>query len=82
MVLDGVALDDRVVRDLTAMVDRPLGRKLEQALFFSARIVALTHEEKLAILRALDGAPWEYEEVREHFLAADRWAEAARARSI
>jgi hypothetical protein len=31
MVLDGVSLDDRVVHDLTAIVARPLSRKLEQA---------------------------------------------------
>jgi hypothetical protein len=40
MVLDGVSLDDRVVRDLMAFLERPLGQKLEQALLFSARIVA------------------------------------------
>ena len=64
MVLDGVSLDDRVVRDLAAMVDKPLGQKLEQALFFSAEIVSLTFQERVTVLRALDGAPWEFEEVR------------------
>ena len=58
MVLDGVSLDDRVVRDLTAFLERPLGQKLEQALLFHAKIVALTHEEKLAVFEALDRAPF------------------------
>ena len=79
MVLDGVSLDDRVVRDLMAFLERPLGKKLEQALFFSARIVALTHEERLAVLGALDRAPWEFAEVRELFSADDRWVGAALA---
>jgi hypothetical protein len=79
MVLDGVSLDDRVVRDLIAFLDRALGRKLELALFFSAKIVALTHEERLAVLAALDRAPWQWEEVRDLFLAGDRWAGTARS---
>ena len=79
MVLDGVALDDRVVRDLIAFVERPLGRKLELALFFSARIVALTHEERLAVLAALDRARGQFEDVRDLFLSGDRWAGSARS---
>ena len=79
MVLDGVLLDDRVVRDLKPFLERPLAKKLEQALFFSARIVALTHEERLAVLEALDRAPWAFEEVRELLLADHRWVGSARA---
>ncbi len=79
MVLDGVSLDDRLVRNLTPFLERPLAKKLEQALFFSARIVALTHEERLAVFEALDRAPWEFEQVRELLLADDRWVGAARA---
>ncbi len=76
MVLDGVSLDDRVVRELAAVVGKPLGTKLEQALFFSAEIVALTRVEKEAVLAALDRMPWEFEEVRERFLAGDRRGES------
>ena len=46
MVLDGVSIDDRVVRELAAVVGKPLAQKLEQALFFSAEVVALTRTEK------------------------------------
>ena len=73
MVLDGVSLDERVVRELVAHLEKPLGQKLEQALFFSAEIVALTHAERDAVLAALDRMPWEFEEVRELLLAGDRW---------
>ena len=77
--MDGVSLDDRVVRDLMAFLERPLAKKLEQALFFSAKIVALTHEERLAVVEAVDRAPSGFEEVRELLLADDRWVGAARA---
>ena len=78
MVLDGVSLDDRVVRRLTEFLERPVGHKLEQALFFSAEVVALTYAERVAVLAALDRMPWEFEELRERFLAGERWAETAR----
>ena len=73
MVLDGVSIRDRVVRDVAAVVGKPLAQKLEQALFFSAEVVALTRTEKDAVLAALERMPWEYEEVRELLLAGDRW---------
>ena len=73
MVLDGVSLEDRVVRALAAVVGRPLGQKLEQALFFSAEIVALTRGERAEVLAALDRMPWEFDEVRKLLLAGDSW---------
>ena len=69
MVLDGVSIEDRVVRAIAAVAGKPLAQKLEQALFFSAEVVALTHAEREAVLAALDRMPWEYEEVRELLLA-------------
>ena len=73
MVLDGVSLENRIVRDLAAIVGRPLGQKLEQALFFSAEIVALTRGERAEVLAALDRTPWEFEEIRKLLLAGERW---------
>ena len=58
MVLDGVSIHDRVVRDVAAVVGKPLAQKLEQALFFSAEVVALTRTEKDAVLAALARMPW------------------------
>jgi hypothetical protein len=46
---------------------------------FHAKIVALTHEEKLAVFDALDRAPWAFEEVRELLMADHRWVGAGRA---
>ena len=76
MVLDGVAVDDRVVREIAAVVGKPLAQKLEQALFFSAEVVALTRTEKDAVLAAVGRMPWEYEEVRELLLAGPRSGES------
>jgi hypothetical protein len=69
MLLDGVSVEDRVVRELAAQVQRPLGEKLVRALFFSAEVVALTPGERAEVLSALERLPLEYEEVRESFLA-------------
>jgi hypothetical protein len=73
MLLDGVSLDDRVVRELASILNKPLGRKLEQALFFSAEVVALTFEERVAVLAALDRAPWEFDEIRDLLLTGHNW---------
>ena len=74
MLFGGVSVDDRLVRDLAAILERPLGRKLEQALLFRAKIVALTRDEKKKVLAALERAPGEFEEVRELLLADDGWS--------
>jgi hypothetical protein len=77
MVLDGVLVDDRVVRELAAIVDRPLGQKLERALFFSAEIVALTREERETVMAALNRDHRESKDVRERLLTGARWGEVA-----
>ena len=72
MVLDGVLLDDRVVRDLSTIVNKPLGEKLQRALFFSAEVVALTFQERVAVLAALEDAP-DSEEVRARLMDGYIW---------
>jgi hypothetical protein len=73
MLLGGVAIDDRLVRRLATIVGRSLGNKLDHALLFRAEIVALTRDEKKAILAALEGAPPELEPVRELLIADEQW---------
>ena len=75
MLLDGVSVDDRVVRELAAILERPLAEKLDRALFFSAEIVALSRDERSAVLAALDRMPLGYDDVRDRLLASDRWRE-------
>jgi uncharacterized protein (DUF1778 family) len=73
MMLEGVSLDVRAVHRLASILDGPPRRKLEQALFFSAEVVALTFQERMAVLAALDGAPWASDEIRELLLAGRSW---------
>jgi len=62
MIVGGVWLEDRLVRELAPLVERPLGRRLEQALLFRAQVVALTREERASVLFALDQAPGQLDE--------------------
>ena len=73
MLLGGVDVDDRVVRDLAAILDRSLGNKLESALLFRAKIVGLTTEERRRILAALEHAPAGLQAVRPVLLTSEAW---------
>ena len=77
MVLDGVEVDDGVVRELAAVVDRPLAQKLERALFFRSEIVALTRDERDAVRAAMSRARFEPTDVRDRLSAPARWGELA-----
>jgi hypothetical protein len=67
VLLGGVSVDERLVRQLAAVVHRPLQTKLNQALLFRASVVALTRDEKEAVLTALERAPSQFGDVRERF---------------
>jgi hypothetical protein len=69
MLLGGVSVEEGLVRKLAAILDRPLENKLTQALLFRASIVALTQDEKAAVLRALERAPAEFDCLRDHLIA-------------
>jgi hypothetical protein len=73
VLLGGVDVDDRVVRDLAAILDRSLGNKLESALVFRAKIVGLTTEERRRILAALEHAPAGLQHIREALLTSEAW---------
>ena len=73
MLLGGVAVEDRLVRELASIVDKSLGAKLETALLFRAKIVGLTKEERAAVLRALEHGPADLRPVRDLLLADDDW---------
>ena len=79
MMIGGVWVDDRHVRALAAIVDRPVRRKLEQAVLFRAQIVAMTRDEKTAVLAALERAPAELAEVRELLFADENWRDGRRS---
>jgi len=79
MMIGGVWVDDRYVRELAAIVEGPLGRRLEQALLFRAQIVGMTRDEKRAVLAALERAPAELEDVRALLHRDENWREGGRA---
>jgi hypothetical protein len=72
-LVGGVSVEDRVVRDLARIVNRPLAHKLETALLFRAKVVGLTRDEMRAVLAALEDAPPELQGLREMLLADRRW---------
>ncbi len=73
MLLGGVAVEDRLVRELVSIVDKSLGAKLETALLFRAKIVGLTKDERAAVLRALEHGPADLRHVLDLLLADDDW---------
>jgi hypothetical protein len=73
VLLGGVSIDDRLVSRLAETVEGPLENKLTQALVFRAKVVALTREEKSAILAALERTPGDLQDVRELLLADEQW---------
>jgi hypothetical protein len=73
MLLGGVAVEDRLVRGLAALVDTSLQSKLERALLFRAKVVGLTKEERAAVLKALENAPADLSEVRDLLIADHNW---------
>jgi len=73
MVLGGVPIEDQLVRRLTTVLGRPVADKLDRALLFRAQVVALTRDEKVAILTALEKAPPELERLRESLMADAGW---------
>ena len=73
MLLGGVEVGERVVRELAAIVSGSLRGRLETALLFRAKIIGLTREERAAVLSALENPPGELQGVRELLLEDDGW---------
>ena len=57
MLLGGVDVQDRLVRQLANIVNRPLAHKLEKALLFGSVIVGLTQDEMEAIPHSARSRP-------------------------
>jgi hypothetical protein len=68
-------VDERLVRELARILDRPLETRLTQALLFRAKLVAFTREEKQRILAALEREPafTELASLRDLLLADEHW---------
>ena len=57
MLLGGVEVGERVVRELAAIVSGSLGGKLETALLFRSKSSASFVKERAAVLSALEKSP-------------------------
>ncbi len=77
MFLAGIPIQDELVLDLARLVDdEALAERLDTAYSRMTRVLALTIAERETIIRALDEAPDELEELRgvllrEHAMRVD-----------
>jgi hypothetical protein len=73
MLVGGVPIDERLLRELARVVDRKLARRLDTALLYRAKVLGLTVDERAAILKALENPPPGLEELRATLLQDPRW---------
>ena len=73
MVLGGISVDDRCVRELAALLGQPLRGKLERALLFRSNVVGLSPNEKEAVLDALERGSDELKCLRADLLTDVGW---------
>jgi hypothetical protein len=72
-LVGGVPVDERLLGQLARVVPPMLARRLDTALFYRAKILALTIEERREILAALEDPPTGLEELRAMLLQEDAW---------
>ena len=73
MLVGGVSVDERLLRELVRIVPPTLARRLDTALFYRAKVLGLTVPERKAILAALEDAPAGLEELRGVLLNELEW---------
>jgi hypothetical protein len=73
MLVGGVPIDERLLRELARVVDRNLAQRLDTALLYRAQVLGLTVDERAAILKALENPPPGLEELRSTLLQDPRW---------
>jgi hypothetical protein len=73
MLVGGVPIDERLLRELARVVDRKLAQRLDTALLYRAKVLGLTVAERESILKALENPPPGLEELRAILLQDPRW---------
>ena len=73
MLVSGVAVDERLLRQLSEVVPSKVARRLDTALFYRAAVLGLTVDERKAILAALEKPPAGLEDLREILLQDAAW---------
>ena len=73
MWVSGVAVDERLLKQLSEVVSPTLARRLDTALFYRAAVLGLTFDERKAILAALETPPAGLEDLRAILLQDVAW---------
>ena len=73
MVLGGVHVEDRLILELARIVPTNLGRKLTTAHGLRSQVIALTADEREAVLDALERPPESLGDLREALLGEVQW---------
>ena len=76
MLVSGVAVDERLLKQLSEVVPRKVARRLDTALFYRAAVLGLTVDERKAILAALEKPPPGLEDLREILLHDAAWRQS------
>jgi len=76
LLLGGVAVDDEAVWELVRLVEQPLSQKLERAIRLRLGVVAVTPDDRKAILQALENAPDSLRGVRELLFTDETWRQS------
>ena len=74
MLLEGIPIDDRQIRQLLGVVPPALANKLTVARVFGSQVVALTAEERAQILAAIEREPRRLDDdLRDLILRQTKW---------
>ena len=73
VLVSGVAVDERLLKQLSGVVPLKVGRRLDTALFYRAAVLGLTVDERRAVLAALEKPPAGLEDLREILLQDVAW---------
>ena len=76
MLVSGVAVDERLLKQLSGVVPPRLARRLDTALFYRAAVLGLTVDERKAILAALEKPPAGLEDLRANLLQDVAWRQS------
>ena len=73
MLVGGVPIDDRLLRELARIVPPTLARRVDTALLYRAKVLRITVAEREIILAALEDAPADLAELRGVLLRELEW---------
>jgi len=73
VLVSGVAVDERLLKQLSEVVPLKVSRRLDTALLYRAAVLGLTVDERRAILAALEKPPAGLEDLREILLQDVAW---------